>query len=140
MSPLYNSQVLTNTPLQSVGKGDAVLPLLFSAETPLAGQASLAVALQPSTVSSGPEQFAIELRCPGGIGAGVFQIQDADTYDATGTNFTSINFNGLVPGQIDSTSVNASGTARVELTARARFVRLLCVTAPGAAVTVTVSK
>lgn len=133
MSPAYNSQALSGGNLQSIapGQGTAVV---WSAETPLSGVASIACVIRAKDVSGGPQLISVQLECPGGIGSGVFQIQDAGE-DAAG-DYCSINFGGATPGQITSASVNASGVARVELQVACRFVRLLCVTTPGAAVTV----
>jgi hypothetical protein len=134
MSPLYNSQVTSNSPLQMIAPGDPASVNLFNVETPVAGQSSIAVAIQPRTASSGPTTVSLEFSCPGGIGAGVFQIQDADV-DAD-ANYTSINFGGNSPGTIATANMNASGVTRVELQTAARFLRVKCTTAPGAAITV----
>lgn len=134
MSPLYNSQALGGGQLASAWPGMPVDILLFNGETPAAGQASIAFALTPKTASAGPQTVSLQFECPGGIGSGVFQIQDADNDVAA--DYCSINFGGASPGVVNSTTVNASGTARVELQTAARFVRVLCVTAPGAAITV----
>lgn len=141
MSPAYNSQATSNSPLQMIAAGDANPALLFNNEIPASGEASIAVAVQANTANAdGGAYVSIQLECPGGIGAGVFQIQDSDICDTAGEDFTSINFNGATPGQITSANVNASGTARIELLTKARFIRVLCVTAPGAAVTVRASR
>lgn len=134
--PAYNSQAVSNSPLQMIAKGDPASVLLFNAETPATGAASIAVALQPSNVGSGGTAVSIQLECTGGIGSGVFQIQDSDVDVAA--DYTSINFGGATPGVINSSTVNASGVARIELTVVARFLRVLCTTTPGAAVTVRV--
>jgi hypothetical protein len=134
MSPLYNSQTISNSPLLMIALGDPNGVDLFLAETPSAGQASLAVAIQPRTASSGPTTVSLVFECPGGIGSGVFQIQDADEDEAAG--YDSINFGGATPGTVASANMNASGVARVELQVAARFLRVLCTTAPGAATTV----
>lgn len=139
--PLYNSQAVANSPLQSISPGDppSVAPLLFNAETPAAGQKSIAVAIVPRLpFGGGPATLTIQLECPLGIGSGVFQVQDADVDNDA--SYDSINFGGATPGQITSTSVNASGTARVELTTAARFARVACITAPSNPVTVRVGQ
>lgn len=136
MSPAYNSQVATNSPLVAVAPDQLVPATLLNAEIPVAGSASLACALMPRTPTGQLTPVAVRFSCPLGIGAGVFQIQDAD-FDAA-AEYTSINFGGATPGVVNSTSVNASGVARVELIIRARFLRVLCVTAPSNPVTVTV--
>jgi hypothetical protein len=136
MSPLYNSQVATNSPLGMVAPGDPASQLLFNNETPVAGQASIAFAIQPRTISGGLTELSFQLECPNGLGAGVFQLQDADVDAAA--NYDSINFGGATPGQISLANLNASGVGRVELQTAARFVRALCITAPGAAVTLRV--
>jgi len=133
--PLYGSQATTNSPLQAV-RDDQVVPVtFFSAETPAAGQASIAAGLMPATPDGQLGPVAFRFSCPLGIGAGVFQIQDADV-DAAG-EYDSISFGGASPGTVASANMNASGVARVELILRARFVRILCVTAPSNPVTVT---
>jgi hypothetical protein len=137
MSPAYNSQLVSNSPLQSIGQ-DAVVPVLvFSAETPVAGEASLAVAIQPRTASGGPAFVTVQLECPLGIGSGAFQVQDADVDAASA--YDSINFGGASPGSIATGNLNASGTGRVELQVAAKFLRILCTTAPSNPVTVRVS-
>ena len=136
MSPAYGSQAATNSPLQAVMPDQLVPVAVFSAETPASGEASLAVALAPH---GGPGQLtpvSVQFSCPLGIGAGVFQIQDADNDVAA--DYCSINFGSGTPGQVTSTNVNASGVARVELIVRGRFLRVLCVTAPSNPITVTV--
>lgn len=137
MSPLYNSQVVAGGQLPSAWPGSPVDILLFNGETPTAGQASIAFAITPKTASGGQQTLSFQFECPGGIGSGVFQIQDSDgPPSATGAEFNSINFGGATPGVVNSSTVNASGTARVELQTAARFARVLCITAPGAAITV----
>jgi hypothetical protein len=133
MSPAYNSQLVSNSPLQSIGQ-DAVVPVLvFSAETPVAGEASLAVAIQPRTASGGPAFVTVQLECPLGISTGSFQVQDADVDVATA--YDSISFGGASPGVIATGNLNASGTGRVELQVEGRFLRLLCIVAPANPVT-----
>lgn len=139
--PAYNSQATSNSPLQSVSPSDppGVAPLLFNAETPASGTASIAVAIAPrAPFGGGTPTVTVQLECPLGIGSGVFQIQDADVDSAA--DYTSINFNSATPGQITTASVNASGVARVELLVAARFLRVLCVTVPGNPVTVRVGQ
>jgi hypothetical protein len=133
--PAYGSQAATNSPLTAI-RDDQVAPVtFFSAEVPVAGQASIAAALMPATPDAQLAPVAFRFSCPLGIGAGVFQIQDADVDAAP--EYDSISFGGGSPGQITSASMNASGVARVELILRSRFVRILCVTAPSNAITVT---
>lgn len=136
MSPTYNSQLLSNSPLVQIAPGD--IPgqyKLFDNEIPATGQASIACAIQPKPANSGPTTISLQFEGPAaGIGAGVFQVQDADV-DVAG-DYTSINFGGATPGQVVNANLNASGVARVELQTAARFLRVLCVTTPGVAVTV----
>jgi hypothetical protein len=125
--------------LTSVQSGDVKPTVLFNAEIPaagLAGVASVAVALAP-IVGGGAKQVSVQFECPGGIGAGVFQIQDADIDAAA--NYDSIPFGGSNPGQVAAANMNASGVARVELSVLGNFLRVLCVTQPGAAITVRVN-
>lgn len=131
--PAYNSQALAGGNLQSIspGQGTAVV---FNAETPASGVASVACAIQAHSVSSGPQLVSVQFECPGGIGSGVFQIQDAS--EDVAADYCSINFNSATPGQVVTGNMNASGVARVELQVAARFLRILCVTTPGAAITV----
>lgn len=136
MSPAYNSQAASNSPLQSVARDQAVPATLLNAETPANGVASLAVALMPATASGQLTPVAVRFSCALGMGAGVFQIQDAD-FDAA-AEYDSIGFNSANPGQVTSSNFNASGTARVELLVRGRFLRVLCVTSPSNPITVTV--
>jgi len=56
--PAYNSQAVRNSPLESIGPKDAAPAILLNAEMPAAAQASLAVAIRPSTLSSGSTQSA----------------------------------------------------------------------------------
>lgn len=135
MSPLYNSQAATNSPLVAVMPDQVVPVTLFAAETPASGAASIAAAIAARHPEAGLQPVAFRFSCPLGIGAGVFQIQDAD-FDAAG-EYDSVNFGGATPGQIAAANMNASGVARVELTIRGRFVRVLCVTAPSNPITVT---
>ena len=143
MSPLYNSQLVANTPLQAVMPDQIIPATLLNAETPAAGQASLACAL----ASRGPEgqltPVALRFSCPLGIGGGVFEIQTADV-DAD-AEYTAVAFGGATPGTVASANFAGGGssaagtsTARVELLVRARFLRVVCTTAPAQPVTVTV--
>ena len=134
--PAYNSQKISNSPLVAVMPDQIVPVTLLNAETPANGQASLACALAGRTPASQLTPVAVSFSCPLGLGAGVFQIQDAD-FDAD-AEYTSINFNGATPGVVNAAAQNAGGTARVELIIRARFLRVLCITAPSNPVTVTV--
>jgi len=134
MSPAYNSQAVYNGQLQAVFQGQPNPAVVLNNETPAAGQASLAVAIAAPTPSGYLSSVPVQFECPLGIGAGVFQIQDSDVDVAA--DYTSINFGGATPGQITSGSVNANGVARVELVVKARFLRILCVTAPSNPVTV----
>jgi hypothetical protein len=136
MSPAYGSQVTSNSPLQAVTPDQVVPATLFSAETPVAAEASLAVALMPRTPTGQLTPVAVRFSCPGGVGAGVFQIQTAD-FDAA-AEYVSEPFNGASPGTVAAANFNANGVARVELIVRARFLRVLCTTAPSNPVTVTV--
>jgi len=138
MSPLYNSQALSNSPLEMVPVGSPAGAVLFNAETPGNGQASIAKAIQSKTVSGGQQSLSFQFECPLGLGGGVFQIQACDFMDVAGANFNSEGFGGANPGQVVLANMNASGVGRVELTINARFVRILCVTAPGNPVTVRV--
>ena len=132
--PAYGSQATSGGQLTIIAPGDPASVNLFSAEIPVAGAASIAVAIAPKTASGGQQTVSLEFSCPGGIGAGVFQIQDADVDAAA--NYCSINFGGATPGTIATANMNASGVSRVELITAARFLRVLCTTAPGAAITV----
>lgn len=135
MSPAYNSQVATNSPLVAITHDQVVPVTLFSAETPVAGEASLAAAVMPRAQSGGLTPVAFRFSCPAGIGAGVFQIQDADVDAAA--EYDSINFGGASPGVVNAAAMNASGVTRVELLIRGKFVRVLCTTAPSNPITVT---
>jgi hypothetical protein len=137
----YGSEATSNSGLQAVTPDGTVPVTLFKAETPAAGAASLACAIMPrSNPGSQLNPIAIRCSCPLGLGAGVFQIQDADFYSPTdgGVDFDSISFGGASPGQIVAENLNASGVGRVELIIRGRFLRILCVTAPSNPVTFTV--
>lgn len=135
--PAYGSQLASNSPLLALDAGQAVPVVLLNAETPVAGAASLACTIPARTASGGLQPVAVRFSCPLGIGAGVFQIQDADVDAAA--EYGSIGFNGATPGTVASANFIApSTTARVELVLRAKFLRVLCVTAPGNPVTVTV--
>lgn len=134
--PLYNSQAATNSQLQSVFPSSPIPAIVFNAETPANGQKSLAVAIHPRP-DGGPRTVSVQLECPAGIGAGVFQIQDSDV-DTDG-DYDSLAFGGANPGQIVAANLNASGVGRVELQVQAKFLRILCVTAPGNPVTVRIS-
>jgi hypothetical protein len=134
--PAYGSQATSNSPLVAVMPDQAVPVTLLNAEIPATGAASLACALASRNPTGQLTPVSVRFACPGGIGAGVFQIQDAD-FDAA-ADYCSINFGAGTPGQIAAGNMNASGTCRVELIVRGRFLRVLCVTTPGAAITVTV--
>jgi hypothetical protein len=137
--PAYGSQLTSNSPLVAVTPDQTVPATLLNAETPAAGAASIAVALMARTANAeGLRAVAVRFSCPLGIGAGVFQIQDADFVDAAGADFDSINFGGATPGVVNSSVMNASGVSRVELLLRGRFLRVLCTTAPSNPITVTV--
>jgi len=137
MSPAYAayaSQLTSNSPLGSIMPGEPASQLLFNNETPGSGTASIAVAIAQRPYTNGPTAVSLQFECPGGIGSGVFQIQDAD-FDVAG-DYTSIGFGGANPGTVATGNMNASGVARVELLVSARFLRVLCVTAPGTPITV----
>jgi hypothetical protein len=134
--PAYGSQAVTNSPLQAVMPEQTVPVTLLNAETPVAGTASIACALAGRKPESGLTPVALRFSCPLGIGAGVFQVQDAD-FDAA-SEYDSIGFGGANPGQVTSAGLNANGVGRVELSIRGRFLRVLCVTAPSNPITVTV--
>lgn len=134
--PAYGSQATSNSPLVAVMPDQAVPVTLLNAEIPAAGAASIACALAGRVPASGLTPVSVRFSCPGGIGAGVFQIQDAD-FDAA-ADYCSIAFGAASPGTIAAANMNASGVCRVELLLRGRFLRVLCTTAPGAATTVTV--
>jgi hypothetical protein len=136
MSPAYGSQITSNSPLVSVTRDQIVPAVLLSAETPPANAASLAVALMPTTPTGQLTPVSVRFSCPLGLGAGMFQIQTAD-FDAA-AEYTSENFNGGTPGTVAAANLNASGVGRVELIIRAKFLRVLCTTAPTNPVTVTV--
>lgn len=117
MSPLYNSQVTTNSPLVAIYPGDTAT--LFNAETPLSGQNSIAVA-----VASGPQRvlrgLAFEFVFPAAPGVFNYRIQGSDT-DVDSSYFTEGS------GTVTAVTVEADGTsrARVELSPWvAKFVRL----------------
>lgn len=134
--PPYGSQAISNSQLQAVMPDQVVPAVLLSAEIPGVGAASLACALASRMASGQLTPVSVRFSCPLGIGAGVFQVQDAD-FDAA-AEYTSIPFGGATPGVVNAASMNAGGVARVELIVRARFLRVLCTTAPGNPVTVTV--
>lgn len=134
--PPYGSQAISNSQLQAVMPDQVIPATLLSAEIPGIGAASLACALASRMASAQLTPVSVRFSCPLGIGAGVFQIQDAD-FDAA-AEYDSIPFGGATPGVVNSTTVNASGVARVELIVRARFLRVLCTAAPSNPVTVTV--
>lgn len=135
--PAYNSQAASNSPLVSVGPEDPAPAVVLNAEIPAANQASLAVAIRPGPVWSGTRLTSVLFLCPGGIGAGAFQIQEAD--EDVNSSYTSINFGGATPGVVNAAAMSAAGTAKVTLQIRTRFLRVLCTASPGAAVTVKVS-
>lgn len=129
MSPLYNSQVATNSPLHAIYPGDT-FPL-FSAESPLTGQASIQVPigeLWQRRVTG----ISVEIIFSANPGAFNFQIQGADT-DNPAAYFTEGS------GTVNQSTAMADGTfrARVELSPWvAKFMRLLINTQTANAVTV----
>lgn len=82
--PLYNSQVISNSPLTQLFPGDT-FPL-FNNEFPLNTQASIAIAVTPKEGRDLPG-LAFEFIWPADPGAFNFRIQGADT-DADGSYFT----------------------------------------------------
>lgn len=134
MSPLYNSQVITNSPMVTIKPGDTAT--LFNAETPLSGQNSIAV-----NVASGPDRvlrgLAFEFVFAAAPGAFNYRIQGSDT-DADSSYFTP------GTGTVTAVTVEADGTsrARVELSpwvAKFARVNINAQNANGVAVTVKVS-
>jgi hypothetical protein len=117
--PLYNSQVISNSPLHCIYPGDSFT--LFNAETPQTGQASIAVGIAPKEGRDLPG-LAFEFIWPADPGAFNFRIQGADT-ETNGAYFTE--GAGTV---VSPASAQPDGTfrARVELKPwLARFVRIL---------------
>lgn len=140
--PSYNSQTVSNSPLQSLQAGSPIGVNVWNAETkagltspPVLAPYSLAVAL-PMQPGGTQKRISIEITFSADPGAFAIEVQTADTYNATGSLFQSEDFGGASPGQI--TAVNATFfTARVELAVDANFVRLRMATPPANTVTCT---
>ena len=131
--PAYNQQQFVNV----VGAQDWIPVVLLNAEKPTAG-ASQQAAIEPNF--SGQRNISFLFKSPAGVGAGVFEIQEAD--EDVDASYTSVAFGGTNPGQVTSASFVSpapSKSAKVTLTLRTRFVRIFTAAAPDNAVTVEVS-
>lgn len=134
MSPLYNSQAVSNSPLHCLFPGDTLA--LFNAEKPATGQSSVAVAIAPKE-GRGGLALAFEFIFPAAPGAFNYQIQGADT-DTNGSYFTEGS------GTVNAVTAESDGTfrARVELHPwQAKFARVAIAqqNANGVAVTINVT-
>lgn len=76
--PLYNSQVISNSPVQALQPGDALGVTLWNNEQPVAGQLSqqVAVARKDNGQSA---NISLEFTFPSDPGAFEFDIMDSDT-------------------------------------------------------------
>lgn len=134
--PPYGSQLVSNTPLQSVGADQVVPATLFNNESPILGQKSLACALQSkSPMGEDFQNISVRVSCPLGIGTTTIQVQTAD-FDADG-EYTN---EGTAIAPADFNGVAGFGVARKQLQiTRSRFLRVLIATAnPSNPITVTV--
>lgn len=107
--PLYNSQLISNSPLNALYPGDTIA--LFNNETPLNNQASIMVAIAPKEGREFPG-VAVEFIWPADPGAFNFRIQGADT-DTDAAYFTE--GAGTVVSPATGPQSDGSFRARVEL-------------------------
>ena len=118
--PAYNSQAVSNSPLTQLFPGDT--GVLFNAEKPITGSASIAFCITPLTERE-VRGISVELIFPAAPGAFNYQIQSADTYDATGSAFFTGGTSTIVAGTVEP---DGTTRARVELSPWiGKFVRLL---------------
>ena len=105
----------------SIRTGDLPFPV-FNNEAVTSGEASEAVALDPGGVPavSGAQYISVEISLTGTVGSADFAVQTADTPVANA-------FQTEASGTISSFT---NGYARVELLVKAKYARVLCVTAP----------
>lgn len=106
--PLYNSQVVSNSPLRQLFPGDQYQ--LFNAEQPLTNQRSIAVCITPKEGRDLPG-LAFEFIFSAAPGAFTFLIQGADTDDPNAY------FTEGATGTVNASTAMPDGTsrARVEL-------------------------
>lgn len=122
--PLYNSQVISNSPVPALYPGDLGVTL-WNNEQPLAGQVSQQVAVARKD-NGQPANISLEFTFPSNPGVFEFDILDSDT-DAI-DNYI------VVPavGQVTNSAAGPAGvkfTARVELAPfRGNFLAVQCVT------------
>jgi len=114
-------------PLTFIKPGDSVT--VWSAETPLTGTKSQAVALDPGRFE-GEQRISVEVVYSADPGAGAVDLQTADT-DAEANYVTEVG------ATIPYANLNASFVGRQEFAVKARFARLLMTLQATNAVTVT---
>lgn len=131
--PLYNSQVISNSPLRQLFPGETVA--LFNAETPLNNQASIAVCVTEKEGRTLPS-LSFEFIWPTDPGAFNFRIQGADT-DVEDSYLTEGAGTVVSPA---TTQPNGSFRSRVELSPWvAKFCRVKVFTQSANAVAGTVN-
>lgn len=140
MSPAYNSQAATNSPLYSLSHGIPGGVALWNGDTQAqvtANPFSLAAHIPHAPYTGGQKKISVELSFSGAPGAFSVQVQTADTDQTAvpGQAYNSEGFGGASPGVINA--VNANNYARVELLVDAEFVRLYMATPPANNVSVT---
>lgn len=105
MSPLYNSQATSNSPLVFIYPGDTYT--LFNAESPLTGQSSIAVYISNSAERE-VNGLALELVFSANPGTFNFRIQGSDS-DADSSYFTE------GAGTVTTATQEADGTYRMRV-------------------------
>ena len=139
--PAYGSQLISNTPLQSIGADQVVPATLFSNETPATGTKSLAcVLVSRSPMGEDFQNVSVRVSCPAGIGAGELHVQTADVdSDSEYTDEQVTGAGKIVTGSFNAFFGAGTGTARAQLQiTRSKFLRIFVTTVPGNPITVTV--
>ena|ERR1700722_987107 len=108
-------QGTANRPLTFIKPGDS--QVVWSAETPLTGTKSQAVALDPGRLE-GEQRISIEVAYSADPGAGTVDLQTADT-DTDAAYVTEVG------ATIPYANLNGSFYGRQEFAVKARFARLL---------------
>lgn len=117
--PLYNSQVISNSPLNCLYPGDTIA--LFNNETPQNNQASIAVAIAPKEGRDLPG-LSFDFTWPADPGAFNFRIQGANI-DTDAAYLTE--GSGTVVSPATGPQSDGSFISRVELKPwLAKFVRV----------------
>jgi hypothetical protein len=139
--PAYNSQLVSNSPLVSAGRQDIAPVYCFKNESPLAGEASIAVPIVADDQHSGQRDVSFTFESLLGVGAGVYEIWESDDDTKGLAGYSVVAFGGASPGQVVAASFITAGglSAKVTLQLRTRFVLVYCVIASANPISVGVS-